>query len=89
MANAVRYVVFYDNGDQSLAAMHVAAHRAWFGEFLSRGVLLSVGPFADGGAMSVFTSRRAAEEFVSGDPFVAAGVVSTWRIREWRETTAD
>jgi uncharacterized protein YciI len=47
-----------------------------------------VGTFAnpeEEGAMSVFTSREAAEEFARGDPFVIHGVVSRWFLREWDE----
>jgi uncharacterized protein len=47
-----------------------------------------IGPFADAGAesaMSVFTTREAAEEFVQADPFVHHGVVRKWTIREWHE----
>jgi len=47
-----------------------------------------VGPFADepaGGAMAVFTTRDAAEEFARVDPFVTSGIVARWTIREWRE----
>jgi len=39
--------------------------------------------------MAVFSSREAAEEFASDDPFVHAGVVSKWQVREWREVTPD
>jgi uncharacterized protein YciI len=54
-------------------------------------VLLSVGPFTDGagGAMSVFTSRDAAEEFAAEDPFVLNAVVGKWHVREWREVTPE
>lgn len=46
-----------------------------------------VGPFTDPahGAMGVFTTRNAAEEFAKGDPFVLNGVVAKWEIREWME----
>jgi uncharacterized protein len=46
-----------------------------------------IGPFTNvrDGAMGVFTSRDAAEEFVGGDPFIGNGVVSDWSIREWNE----
>ena len=37
------------------------------------------------GSMAIFTTREAAEEFVSGDPFVLHGVVRGWRILEWNE----
>jgi uncharacterized protein len=88
MNEAVRYVMFYESGDLSLAAENFPAHQARYTEFMGRGVLLSLGPFTDrGGSMAVFTSREAAEEFASGDPFVLNGVVSKWQVREWREVT--
>jgi len=81
-------VLFYDSGDLSLAPDVFPAHRAWYQEFMARGVLLSLGPFTDrGGSMAVFTTREAAEEFASGDPFVQHGVVSKWSIREWHEAS--
>ncbi len=48
------------------------------------------GPFADPakGAMGVFTSREAAEEFIRGDPFVINGIVSKWRLLDWNEVLA-
>jgi len=88
MIEAIRYVVFYESGDLSLAQEHFPAHRARYTEFMDRGVLLSLGPFTDrSGSIAVFTTREAAEEFASGDPFVVNGVVSDWRVREWREVT--
>ena len=53
---------------------------------MRRGVLLSLGAFADGegDAMAVFTSREAAEEFAAEDPFLLNAVVGTWHVREWR-----
>ena len=47
-----------------------------------------IGPFAnplEDGAMGIFTTREAAEEFVRGDPVVRHGVVRNWTIREWNE----
>jgi len=46
-----------------------------------------IGTFANplDGAMGIFTSREAAEEFVRGDPFIVNGVVSNWRMSEWNE----
>jgi uncharacterized protein YciI len=90
MNETVRYVLFYESGDLSLAAANFLAHRARYQEFMGRGAMLSLGPFSDGsGSMAVFTSREAAEEFASDDPFVHAGVVSKWHVREWREVTPD
>jgi len=90
MSNSIRYVVFYDSGDLSLAAENFPAHRARYQEFMARGVLLSLGPFTDrAGSMAVFTTLDAAEEFVEGDPFVRSGVVRAYHIREWTEATPD
>ena len=49
-----------------------------------RGVLVANGPFGDPqqeGSVAVFTSRKAAEEFAQGDPFVRNGVVRDWQVR--------
>ena len=77
MRDAVRYVLFYDIGPAGaeMARQLYPAHQKWFEQFMRRGVLLSVGRFADGdagdaGAMGIFTSREAAEEFAAADPFV-------------------
>ena len=88
MSEVTRCVVFYESGDLSLAVEHFPAHKARYTEFMDRGVLLALGPFTDrSGSMAVFTSREAAEELASGDPFVLGGVVSKWFVREWREVT--
>lgn len=88
-----KYVLFYESAAnvRETAPLHIAAHRARWHEFQSRGVLLLIGPFADPeeGAMGVFTTREAAEEFAGGDPFVLGGVVRAWSIREWNEAIGD
>ena len=90
MRDAVRYVLFYESGDLSLAAEHFPAHQARYAEFMNRGALLALGPFTDrAGSLAVFTSHEAAMDFASGDPFVEHGVVSGWQIREWRVVTPD
>ncbi|HKF15712.1 MAG TPA: YciI family protein [Candidatus Dormibacteraeota bacterium] len=86
----MKYVVFYQSAPDvvSKARLHFPAHRARFDDFHARGTLLMIGPFAnpqEEGSMAVFTTREAAEEFVSGDPFVLNGVVSNWDIRGWNE----
>ena len=53
-----------------------------------------IGPFPepeDGqpGAMSIFTSPEAAEEFAVSDPFVVNGVVAKWYIRRWLVSAKD
>jgi len=85
----LKYVLLYETGDLSKAPLHQAAHSAHGQEFHERGLLVAYGPFANAqeeGAMAVFTSRQAAEEFARGDPFVLNGVVQgSWQVREWLE----
>jgi uncharacterized protein YciI len=40
------------------------------------------------GALGVFTSREAAQEFVAGDPFVVNGVVGKYTLHDWNEVLA-
>jgi len=86
----MKYVLFYESADDvgSKAPAHFPAHRARVDAFHARGDLLLVGTFANvqrDGAMSVFTSREAAEEFARDDPFVLNGVVRDWRVLDWDE----
>jgi uncharacterized protein len=84
----MKYVLFYENGDTppELGQQVFPAHRARWDEFRQAGSLLAIGPFTDGsGAMAVFTSQAAAEEFAVGDPFVLHGVVGKWHVTEWME----
>ena len=85
-----KYVLVYDSSDDvlELAPRHFAAHRARYEDFHGRGLLLMIGTFADArrdGAMAVFTTCEAAEEFAAGDPFVLNEVVRAWEVREWNE----
>ena len=87
----MKYVLFYEvSADEDVMAKigeHNSAHRARWAQSHTRGELLMIGPFTDlrDGAMAVFTTREAAEEFALGDSFVLHGVVGTWRIAEWME----
>lgn len=84
----MKYAVMYESAPDVAERVpeFYAAHLAWYEEFHRRGDLLMIGPFSDRtGALLVFASRSAAEEFVAGDPFVTNGLVATWRIREWLE----
>jgi len=86
----MKAVVFYESADDlaEKAPLHAGPHRARWREFADRGELLMIGPFANAledGAMGIFTTREAAEEFVRGDPFVLHGVVRNWTIRDWNE----
>jgi uncharacterized protein YciI len=88
----MKYVLLYGPADDMAKAReHFPDHREWYEKFHVRGLLLMVGRFTDEDAptaMSVFTTREAAEEFVGGDPFVHNGVVREWAIREWNEVLA-
>ena len=89
-----RYVLFYESADDvmSKAPAVYPAHLARLREFKARGELLMVGTFADpqaDGSMAIFDSRQGAEDFVSEDPFVLQGVVRSWQIKEWLESSAE
>ncbi len=86
----MKFVLFYESADDvaSKAPQHFAAHRARWADFRDRGSLLMIGTFSnpqDDGSMGIFTTREAAEEFATGDPFVLEGVVRRWFVRGWNE----
>jgi uncharacterized protein YciI len=89
----MKYVVFYTSAEDVLsrAPEHMPVHGALIDEFQERGTLLLIGTFADpvrDGAMCIFTTREAAEDFVARDPFVRHGLVVRHEIREWKEILA-
>jgi len=88
----MKFVLTYDLAPDGMpkAMEHFAAHSARLNDFHARGVLLMAGPLGNPpvGALAIFTTREAAEEFVEGDPFVTNGVVAAWRVVEWREALA-
>ena len=66
----------------------LAAHMARSSELHEQGVLVMAGAFLepDDGpvqTMGVLTSREAAEDYARKDPFVVAGLVEDYTIREW------
>ena len=89
---AMKIVVFYELAADGIALVpaNYHAHSARLQEFHARGVLLMAGPLGNPpeGALSIFTERAAAEEFVAGVPFVLNGVVGKWRMVEWNEALA-
>jgi uncharacterized protein YciI len=87
-----RYVLLYMSSPEARSRVPelFPAHSAYADDFRERhpGALVMIGPFPEPeegqpGAMSIFTSREAAEEFAASDPFVVNGVVDTWRVRTW------
>jgi uncharacterized protein YciI len=86
----MKYVLLYSTPeelDMELVGAHFDDHRARWQVFQEAGTLLMIGPFADprDGAMAVFTTAEAAEEFASADPFVVRGIVASWRVLPWNE----
>ena len=84
----MKTVMFYDMapGAPTKVMEHFPAHRARLDEFHRRGALIAAGPLGNPpeGAMAIFTTREAAEEFVEADPFVTEGLVAKWRLVEWK-----
>ncbi|HTA64022.1 MAG TPA: YciI family protein [Xanthomonadaceae bacterium] len=88
----MKFLVSYELAADGLpkAMANFPAHRARLIEFKSRGVLLMAGPYANPaeGALAIFTTREAAEEFVLDDPFVVSGAVARYTIKDWNEALA-
>ena len=86
---ATRFVLFYDYAENVVEkrAPFRADHLALAREYVDRGEIEMAGAFADpvDGAAFVFTvdDRSRVEAFVAADPYVANGLVPSWRIREW------
>ncbi len=85
----MKYVLIYQSPDdldlEKLRAVF-PQHRERWSVFREQGTLLLIGPYANrAGALAVFTTQEAAEEFAATDPFVLNGLVATWEIRAWNE----
>ena len=61
-------------------------HKAVAEEFIARGEVIGIGPFADRGNMAIFRTREAAESFVKQDPFILEGLVKSYAIRDWNDS---
>jgi hypothetical protein len=85
----MKVVMLYEVAPEGLAKAraHYQAHRSRLDDFHARRLLLMAGPFANPaeGAMGIFATRAAAEEFIRDDPFVVNGVVSKWSLRDRNE----
>lgn len=88
----MKYVLLYESITDAgaRAPADLRAHEARVEEFHSRGSLVMAGSFtnAEDGAMGIFTTREAAEEFIKEDPFVVNGAIESWHITEWDEVLA-
>ena len=86
----MKYVLRYtmaDGVDGDRLRALFTEHRKHWETYREDGTLVAIGPMEDpaDGALSVFTTREAAEEFARSDPFVTSGVVGTWDVTGWRE----
>lgn len=83
------YLLIYDYVADILEKRgpHRAGHLALGKDAVARGELMLAGAFADpvDGAAFVWSVEDPAiiEAFVAADPYVAAGLVTGWRIRPW------
>jgi len=88
----MKYVMFYELSPDGLTKVQAnfPAHQSRLMEFHQKGTLLMAGPYGNPpiGAIGIFTSREAAEDFISGDPFVLNGVVGKHGIHQWSEALA-
>jgi uncharacterized protein YciI len=83
------YILFYDYVPDILEKRgpHRAGHLALAKEAVAGGAMVLAGAFADpvDGAAFLWSVADPApiEAFVAADPYVAAGLVTSWRIRLW------
>ncbi len=71
------------------APAELERHRAHSGRMHERGDVLMAGAFIEESGplstMAICRTRAAAEEFIAGDPFVQAGLVTSSKIRQWAD----
>ena len=86
----MHYLLLYEVVDDYVArrAQHRQAHLALAWEGHQRGEIVLGGAFGDPveGVAIVFSgdSPTVAEEFARADPYVTNGLVTSWRVREWK-----
>ena len=83
----MKYVVI---GESSGATMDQVMkvyprHKSLVDQFIARGEVIGIGPFADRGNMAIFRTREAAQAFIDQDPFALEGLVKSYTIREWND----
>lgn len=87
-----KFVAIYEVSPDGYARARevLPAHITHLDRFQAQGTLLMAGPLGSPPtrALSVFTTREAAEAFVRSDPFVVHGVAASWTVLEWHEGLA-
>jgi hypothetical protein len=91
----VYFVVFVETAFASIedalarAPAELQQHRSHSALMHDRGDIVMAGAFMDGigplSTMAICRTREAAEEFIAGDPFVKAGLVTRSSIRPWAD----
>ena len=85
-----KFVLIYEAAEGGLpkAMRAFPDHKRRLDRFQAEGTLLMVGTLGTPptGALAVFTTREAAEEFTKEDPFVLHGAVKPGVVQEWNET---
>jgi uncharacterized protein len=61
-------------------------HKLVVDKFIERGVVLGIGPFAEGGNMAIFKTREDAEAFTREDPFILEGLLKSFVIKDWNDS---
>ena len=85
----MHFILFYDYVDDILEKRtpYREGHLALIKEYMAAGKMLMAGALTDpvDGGVLIFKAdgRDSVEAFVNSDPYVAAGLVTGWRIREW------
>ena len=89
------FLIFYDVAPDYLdrRAQFRSAHLGHAWDANARGELILAGALADppDGAVLLFQGEdaSAAEAFARADPYVANGLVTGWRVREWTTVIGD
>ena len=78
-------VLLYDYVEDVLERRvpHRAAHLALAGRWKADGRMVMGGALGDPPHGGLLVFRSGAEEFAAADPYVAAGIVTAWRVEPW------
>jgi uncharacterized protein YciI len=89
------FILFYDTAPDYLARRGEfrGAHLELARAAQARGELVLAGALADppDGAVLVFKGedKTVAERFANEDPYVENGLITAWRVREWKTVVGD
>ena len=84
----MKYVVIGTSTGATMEALMKVypRHKALVDQYIAKGVVVGIGPFSDRGNMAIFRTREAAEDFARDDPFMLAGLVKDYVVREWDDS---